>query len=244
MSAMQRSLAAVALLVWMAMAGAAPASAQTPRGIRVRINPYRAWTLTVINLTNSPLSLGGQFVTASKAQRPPFWGNTLNGAAAFPLPPYQNVTWKSNTATLAYPNSGWNGTLEVLPQGNPKWTATLNFHEYWFDDCAENGCVQAVGTWVYLTADFTANPDWQDYAPYNISCSYPDSYNSTYNVMTLSGTDFVAVLYAPYVNIDAAPSVDITLVIRQRWPHTQLTNGYQDSIEAPCLDYQENNGKW
>lgn len=240
MSSIQRSTRAVALMLAAIMGSATPAAAQ--RGIWVKINNTAAWTLTVNNLTEYPLSLVTNSVVASKAQRPPFWGNTLNGANAFPLAPYRNVTWKSNTETVAYPNARWNGTLTVLPQGmDPKWTVTLNFYEYQY---INEKATPAYGSWAYLSADFNSNPDWQDYAPYNISCSYPDFYNSTYNVMTLSGTDLVASLYAPSVNVNGAPTVDVTLVIRQRSPHTQLTNGYQDSLVAPCLTYQDNNGYW
>lgn len=245
MSAIRKSLFAVALLLGMAVAGAAPASAQTPRGIWVKIDALRAWTLTVINLTDYPLELTNN-VVASKAQRPPFNGNTLDDAAAFPLAPYQNVTWKSNTATLLYPNSSWDGALSVLPQGkDPKWRVTLNFSEYWYETCEAKGC-NAVGTWVYMTADASANPDWVDDDPYNISCNYPSTYNGTYNIMTLSGTDLVASLYAPHVDSVGAPSVDITLIIRQRWSHTELENGlgYQDAIAAPCLTFQDNDGIW
>lgn len=230
----------------MAVGSATPVLAQTPtpRGVWVKIDQTGAWTLTVINLTDYPLSLTNN-VEASNAQRPPFNGNTLNDAAAFPLAPYQNVTWKSNTATAMYPHARWNGTLSVLPQGmDPKWKVTLNFSESWYTTTVLGVHYKHVGTWAYLTADFSANPDWQDGDAYNISCSYPSTYNGTYNVMTLSGTDLVASLYAPYVNVGGAPSVDVTLIIRQRWPHTELTNGYQDSIVAPCLTYQDNDGNW
>jgi len=248
MSSISRRVLRLIVLLGLALGGATPASAETdtPRGIWVWINTVRAWTLTVQNLTNEPLSLVSNDVTTIPGQRPPFHGNTLDGEAAFPLPPYQNVTWKSNTATVTHPHPRWNGTLTVLPQGmDSKWAVTLNFREYWFWECAENGCSTSYGTWVYLTADVD-NPDkhWQDPAPYNISCSYPVLYDKTYNVLTLSGTDLVASLYAPYVNLNAAPSVDITLVLRQRWPETKNTNNYQDQIAAPCLTYQENNGNW
>lgn len=244
MSATAKSLLASVLLLGMAVGGATPASAQTdtPRGIWVKIDAYRAWTLTIVNLTSEPLALVAQAVTTTGGQRPPFHGTTLNDEAAFPLAPYQNVTWKSNTATPLYPHPRWNGVLAVLPQGmDPKWKATLNFREHYFIDCAEN-CVEAYGTWVYLTADHAANPDWQDPDPTNLSCSYPAYYDSTYNVMTLSGTDLVASLYAPYVNINQAPTVNITLAIRQR--RTDEPIPVAERIVAPCLTYQDNNGKW
>lgn len=238
----QRTLAAALTLVAV-MASAAPAAAQ--RGIWVKINTASAWTLTVNNLTDYPLSLVTNAVEASNAQRPPFWGNTLGDEDAFPLPPYRNVTWKSNTATVAYPNSRWNGTLTVLPQGmDAKWTVTLNFQEHWFWTGTTDARVQVAGTWVWMTADLGGNPDWQDAAPYDISCSYPDSYNGTYNVLALSGTDLVVVFYAPYINVNGAPTVNATLVFKQRSPHTPLTNGYQDSLIAPCLKFQDNNGAW
>ncbi len=237
----QRSLFAVALLLGMAVGAATPASAQ--RGIWVKISLNNTWTLTVINLTEYPLSLVTNDVTASKAQRPPFH-NTLTDEADFPVPPYQNLTWKSNTATLAYPHARWNGTLHLLAGNDAKWMTSIHFVEHWYQICnAETGCSDQVGTWVYLTGDLS-NAGWVDDAAYNISCSYPDYYNTTYNVMTLSGTDFVASLYAPYVDEIGAPSADITMVIRQRYAHTQLTNGYQDSLVAPCLTFQENNGYW
>jgi hypothetical protein len=231
MSATQKNILAVALMLAAVVGSATPAAAQ--RGIEVDIpnTDFSAWTLTVINLTDYPLSLVTNSVQASGGQRPPFWGNTLNGQAAFPLAPYRNVTWKSNTSNVFYPNPHWNGTLTFLPQGmDPKWTVTLNFAEYPPTNSYE--------TWVYLTADFNANPDWQDTA-YNISCSYPDWYNSRYNVMTLSGTDLVVSLYAPHINIGPVPNVDATLVFRQRWPHTTYKDAYQDSLVMPCLRFQD-----
>lgn len=251
MSAIQRSILALALTLAAVLGSATPAAAQ--QGIWVNLDSTRlfgtpAWTLTVINLTEYPLSLLTTSVDPSGNQRPPFNGNTLDGAAAFPLAPFRNVTWKSNTSSISYPGPHWNGTLTFLPgakdtNGNwqgmdPKWTVTLNFSQY--------GKPILFATWVYLTADVT-NPDghWLDAAGYDISCSYPDDYNSTYNVMTLSGTDLVVTLYAPEINLDTfGPMPYATLVFRQRWPHTQLTNGYQDSLVMPCLKYRDNNGYW
>jgi hypothetical protein len=243
MSAIAKVPFALVLLLGFALGGATNASAatltETPRGIWVKIDTFRAWTLTVINLTNYPLSLAANSVTTTGGQRPPFHGNTLNGEPAFPLAPYQNVTWKSNTATVFYPHPRWNGTISFLPQGmDTGWTVNLNFSEYWFNECADPdyGCPVAYGTWAYLTADFGANPYWFDQAQ-NISCSYPSLYDRTYNVLMLSGSELVASLYAPYVDIGAAPTVNITLVVRERY-------GDQDPIEAPCLKYQDNTGKW
>lgn len=249
MSEMRRSLFGIALMLAMAVGGAAPSAAQTPRGIWVTIpvDYMQTWTLTVMNLTDFPLSYTNS-VEASGGQRPPFNGNMLDGAPAFPLPAYRTVTWKSNTAPPAYSNPRWNGTLTFVPQGmDPKWTVTLNFAEHWFKPC--NNCWDQAGTWLWMTADVNANPDWVDSVPYNISCSYPGSYNSTYNVMTLSGTSIVAELYAPYVHVggtvsNTSPEVNATLVIRQRWPHTPHESFYDDSILMPCLDYQDNNGAW
>jgi hypothetical protein len=121
---------------------------------------------------------------------------------------------------------------------DPQWTLSLSFSPADYTDAT--GVVSKIGTWVYMGADFGANPDWNDVAPYNISCSYPGSYNTMYNVMTLSGTDLAATLSAPYIVDARAPTVDVTLVIRQRWPHTQYANGYQDSLWAPCLNYLDN----
>lgn len=243
MSATRKSLFAVALLLGLAAASATPAAAQSPRGIWVQTNRTEAWTLTVVNLTNQPLALTNS-VTASRGQRPPFYGvatcdATTTTSLCFPLGAYQNVTWKSNTGDNKY----WSGTLAVLPQGmDPKWTVTLNFTPFsWCGSIPDCG---ASATWAYVTANYNANPAWNDPAPYNISCSYPGWYNSVYNVMTLSGTDLVATLYAPYVDVGKAPTVDATLVIRERWPHTAFENGYDDSILMPCLRYQDNNGTW
>ena len=241
MSATARNLLAPALLLGTAM-GVAPSTStamDAHRGIWVDISSIGAWTLTVVNLTEEPLELVSKSITTTTGQRPPFNGETLDDAPAFPLAPFQNVTWKSNTASPAYPNPRWNGTLVVAPQGDTdgKWSTTLHFEEDDFIWCgAEGDCGRRYGTWAYLTADLQGNPDWQDPSPTNISCSYPDDYYTTYNVMTLSGTDYVAVFYAPYINISGAPAVDAVLVIRQRWPG--------EEISAPCLRYQDNNGTW
>lgn len=239
MSAIRKNLFALVLL---AMAAASATAVAGPnRGIWVHVEGTSAWTLTVVNLTDQPLSLTNS-VTASGNQRPPFHGipgcsDATRDYLCVPIGPSRNVTWKSNTATLLYPNPHWNGTLTVLPQGmDPKWTVTLNFMEYDINT--------AWGTWAYLTADFL-NDGWLGYDPDNPLCDYLDSYTSMYNVMKLSGTDLVAALYAPYVNVTAAPTVDVTLIIQQRGPYTQF-NGYNGAYEdprvAPCLTYQDNDG--
>ncbi|MCE5309101.1 MAG: hypothetical protein LLG20_15790 [Acidobacteriales bacterium] len=234
---------AVALILAAFMGSATPAAAQEARGIIVGLDDpfaYPYLTLSVFNLTGYPLSLVTNSVEASGAQRPPFWGNTLYGENAFPLKPYRNVTWKSNTHTIAYPDPHWKGTLTFLPQGmDPKWTVTLNFQQL----------TSQFTSWIYVTADFNGNPDWQDAAPYNVSCSYPGWYNSYYNVMTLSGKDLVVSLYVPYLDINQGVtqenSIHVSLVFRQRWPHTPFPNGrYQDSLVAPCLTYQCNSFSW
>lgn len=149
------------------------------------------------------------------------------------------MTWQSNTASLIHQHPYWNGALTFLPEGwDPKWTVTLNFQ------FAENWPEKPYNTtWLYLTADINANPDWMDDPPYNISCSYPADYNSQYNVMTLSGTDLVVSLYAPndwYSLLGSTfPDVDVTLVFRQRWPHEPYKDGYQDSLVMPCLRFQD-----
>lgn len=244
MSAIRRSLFALVLL-GMAVASATPAAAQEPRGIWVKVGANSVWTLTIVNLTDYNLELVTNSVTTTaNNQRSPFYGvatcdeKTLS--LCFPLGPFQNVTWKSNWRNGLYLTPSWNGTLTLLPEKmDPEWTATLNFEPY------------KKGTFVYLTADFAGNPNWVDNTGNNISCSYPGWYNSVYNVMTLSGTDLVASLYAPYVAdqlespTNPPPmSVDVTLVIRQRWPHTAIANGYDDSILMPCLRYQDNQGNW
>jgi hypothetical protein len=240
MSAIAKILFALVLLLGFALGGATSASAETtPRGIWVKIDMFRAWTLTVINLTNYPLSLVSNSVTTTGGQRPPFHGNTLNEKPAFPLAPYQTVTWKSNTATALYPHPRWNGTVSFLPQGmDPKWTVSLNFSEYWFNDCVnpDYGCPVEYGTWAYLTAVLGDHSEWSE-GTQNLSCSYPSLYDKTYNVLMLAGSELITSLYAPYVDIDAAPTVNVTLVVRQRY-------GNQELIEAPCLTYQDNSGRW
>jgi len=228
---------ALMLGVVMTFAPLAANAVDVRRGIWIDIDTASAWTLTVVNLTEEPLALVSNDVTASKAQRPPYNGNTLDDEPAFPIAPFQNVTWKSNTATLAYPQPVWNGALTVRPQdADAKWAVTLHLAQDDFIWCGAESCQTAYGNWIYLTADLTGNPEWQDVSTGNISCSYPADYNSTYNVMTLSGTEYIAVLYAPYVNINAAPPVNATLVIRKRWAG--------ETIHAPCLRYQDNNGDW
>ncbi len=222
MSAIQRGILGAALVLMVVVVSTTPAAAQ--RGIWVDLGvhvPTSHWTLTVINLTNNPLSLVDNSVTASGAQRPPFFGNTLNEAAAFPVPPYRNVTWKSNTSTFAYPSPHWKGTLTLLPQGmDPQWKVTLNFQEY-------TGSTSEKRTWVYLTADTN---NWLHVTPDDTgSCSYTGWYNTIYNVMMLSGTDLAVSLYAPYWREDGPAVADVSLVFQQRWPQT--------SLAVPCLTY-------
>jgi hypothetical protein len=242
MSAMRRSLVALVLLAMAAVS--ATAAADQNRGIWVYPSGVAAWTLTVVNLTDQPLSLTNS-VSTTPAQRPPFHGipacnDVHHDYLCVPVEPYRNVTWKSNTATLLYPHPRWNGTLAVLPQGmDPKWTVTLNFKEYDFPNAAN------WGTWAYVTVDFFGNDGWLDFDPDNPSCGYLDSYTSMYNVMKLSGTDLVAVLYAPYVAVYGAPTVDVTLIIQKRGLYTESSGDYgfyEDPRVAPCLTYQDNNG--
>jgi len=118
---------------------------------------------------------------------------------------------------------------------DPKWTIRLNF-------LGSSGWeIQQV----YLTPakgfQSPENPQgWvNDVAPYNISCSYPGDYTKKYNVMTLSGTDLVVTLYSPVIEEEKpAPSAMVTLVVRQRWPHTQHGTDYDDSLIAPCLTFK------
>jgi hypothetical protein len=142
------------------------------------------------------------------------------------------VTWKTNdNINIFCPGPNFSGHKDFLPEGmDPKWTIRLNF-------LGDSGWeIQQV----YLTADFANNPDWNDVAEYNISCSYPGDYTKKYNVMTLSGTDLVVTLYSPVINLEKpAPSAMVTLVVRQRWPHTQLgSDYYDDSLIAPCLTFK------
>jgi hypothetical protein len=221
MSAIQRSILGAALVLMVVMVSTTPAAAQfQPTGIWVELEHATGyWTLTVVNLTNEALSLVANNVAASGGQQPPFYGNTLNEAAAFPIPPYRNVTWKSNTETFLYPNPHWNGTLTLRPQGmDQQWTVTLNFQAY------KGSSSNYKGTWAYLTA---ATNNWAPVAPDNGSCSYTGWCNTIYNVMMLSGTDLAVSLYAPSFNEDGPAMVDVTLVFQQR----------ETSLVVPCLTY-------
>ena len=246
MSATQKNILAAALMLAAVMVSVTPAAAQTtpaavqPRGIWVVTGWLdAAWTLTVINLTdhrlwlfNNSVDVTAPRIVGTQTQAPPFWGNLIR------IEPNRNVTWKSNMG-LSFADSAWNGALVFLPIGmSSQWLVTLNLAKYPFPSL---GAIPNLGTWVYLTADFTANPDWQDVAPYNISCSYPDWYDRVYNVMTLSGTDLAVSLYAPYIEEVPPESTHVTLVVRQRRPHTPVaTGGYEDSLFMPCLRYQDN----
>ena len=242
MSASQRSISALALLLGLLIATATPAAAQAPtgsppadRGIMPTV--YWWWSLTIINLTTHNLAVMETSIDTSTCAGKPFHGNSLDGGAAFPLPPYRTVTWKTNdNINIFCPGPNFSGHKDFLPQGmDPKWTIRLNF-------LGSSGWeIQQV----YLTPakDFqsTENPlGWINDVPgYNISCSYPGDYNTAYNVMTLSGTDLVATLYSPVVNEEKpAPSAMVTLVVRQRWPHIQHGSDYDDSLIAPCLTFK------
>lgn len=72
MSTIQRSILAVALMLAAVVGSTTPAAAQRGIGVNIPIDDIRAWTLTVINLTNYPLSLVTNSVEASPWQRPPF----------------------------------------------------------------------------------------------------------------------------------------------------------------------------
>ncbi len=225
MSAMQRSILALALMLMVVMVSTTPAAAQyIKRGLWVDLSEHTwqaAWTLTVINLTNSPLTYDAH-VTASGAQRPPFNGNTLNTAPAFPIPPYRTVTWKSNTSSALYPTPHWTGYINFVPQGwSSDWGVVLHFNEWWPIGTGGN----KAGTWVALTGGGSSN--WAAALP--DSCSLADWYHEIYNVMTLSGTNLAVSLYAPFFDDGLAPVVNITLVFQQRWPQT--------SLATPCLTY-------
>ena len=241
MSAIQRSILAVALIVAAVMGSGTPAAAQAPTGSRpadrgIMPIPYYWWSLTVINLTTYNLAIAKSSLDASGCESNPFHANKLDGGAAFPLPPYRTVTWKGNDQTTIFcPAPHVSGYHDFLPVGmDPKWTIRLNF--------------LGDGGWdiqqVYLTPakgfQSTENPlGWINDVPgYNISCSYPGDYNTAYNVMTLSGTDLVVTLYTPEINrVKPSPSAMITMVVQQRWPHTQHGSDYEDSLVAPCLTF-------
>lgn len=252
MSARQRSLFAVALLLGLAFASATPAAAQIPdhaRGIWVHTGNVAAWTLTVINLTSTPLYLNGaanpgpaSIFTNNSTQLPVFYGYGGNGTSAcnaktaplcFPIAPYRTLTWKSNIGG----NTFWDGALDFGSSGlGGRWIVTLNFNRAMYSD--EDNMSMMYGTWVYLTANFDTNPDWNDPSPNNISCSYPGWYDTMYNVMTLSGTDLAVTLYAPYVTQNKVPKVDLTLVFRQRRPDSPRAS--EDPLVMPCLRYLDN----
>lgn len=237
MSAIQRSILVVALILAAVMGSVTPAAAQVsspyPVDRGIMPTPYWWWSLTVINLTTYDLAIADKSLDASACESEPFQGNTLDGDPAFPLPPYRTVTWKANKRTdpIFCPSPHVSGYIDFLPVGmDPKWTIRLNF-------LGDGGwSVQQV----YLTADFASNPDWNDVPEYNISCSYPDDYNKRYNVMTLSGKDLVVTLYAPVINeVKPPPTAMVTMVVRQRWPHTQYGSDYDDSLIAPCLTFKQ-----
>jgi hypothetical protein len=242
MSATQRCISALFLLLGLLIATAMPSAAQVSsswppadRGIMPTV--YWWWSLTVINLTTHNLDVTETSISTSTCAGKPFHGNSLDGGVAFPLPPWRTVTWKTNdNINIFCPGPNFSGHKDFLPQGmDPKWTVRLNF-------LGDSGWELQQ---VYLTPakDFqsTTNPlGWvNDVAPYNISCSYPGDYTKKYNVMTLSGTDLVATLYSPVVNEEKpAPSAMVTLVVRERWPHTQHGTDYDDDIFAPCLTFK------
>lgn len=235
MSAIQKSVLAVALILAAVMGSASPAAAQVsssyPADRGVMPVPYWWWSLTVINLTTHDLGIASGDLDPSTCESIPFHGLVLNGEPAFPLPPFRTVTWKSNESPGFWcPAPHVSGYHDFLPVGmDPKWTIRLNF-------LGDSGWeIQQV----YLTADFVSNPDWNDVAPYNITCSYPDDYNKKYNVMTLSGTKLVVTLYSPVINkVKPAPTAMVTLVVRERWPHTQHDTDYDDALLAPCLTFK------
>ena len=241
MSASKRSISALALLLGLLIATAMPAAAQVSssyppdRGVMPTV--YWWWSLTIINLTSHNLANPETSISTSTCASKPFHGNSLDGRVAFPLPPYRTVTWKTNdNINMFCPGPNFTGHKDFLPEGmDPKWTVRLNF-------LGSSGWeIQQV----YLTPakDFQSpeNPQgWvNDVAPYNISCSYPGDYTKKYNVMTLSGTDLVATLYSPVIEEEKpAPSAMVTLVLRERWPHTQHGSDYDDSLIAPCLTFK------
>ena len=244
MSAMQRSLSALALSLGLVLSMATPAVAQAPTGSQppdrgIMPIPYYWWSLTIINLTTHNLTNPETSIDASGCASKPFHGNKLDGRTALPLPPYRTVTWKSNDNINVFcPAPHLSGHKDFLPDGmDPKWTIRLNF------------LGQGASGWdfqqVYLTPakgfQSTDNPGgWiNDVPPHNISCSYPGDYTKKYNVMTLSGTDLVVTLYTPVINqVKPAPTAMITMVVRQRFPHTQHGSDYDDSLIAPCLTFK------
>jgi hypothetical protein len=232
MSATQRSMSALALLLGLVIASAAQVSSPQPPDRGIMPYPNFWWSLTVINLTTHDLAIVASSLDPSTCESKPFHdvhGNTLDGDPAFPLPPYRTVTWKGNDHQDIFCQSPHvSGYIDFLPVGmDPKWTVRLNF--------LGQGSTGWLFQQVYLTADLS-NPGWNDVAPF--SCSYPVNYNSKYNVMTLSGTDLLVTLYTPIIyQVKPSPSAMITLVVRERWPHTQLPSGYDESLVMPCLTF-------
>ena len=235
MSHLQGSILAVLMILAAVMGSVTPTAAQVsgsyPADRGIMPVPYWWWSLTVINLTTYDLALVKSSLDVSTCESNPFHANTLDGHPAFPLPPFRTVTWKSNESPGFWcPAPHVSGYHDFLPVGmDPKWTIRLNF-------LGDSGWeIQQV----YLTADFASNPDWNDVAPHNISCSYPGDYNKAYNVMTLSVTELVVTLYAPVINeVKPPPTAMVTMVVRQRWPHTQHGSDYIDSLIAPCLTFK------
>ncbi len=242
MSATQRSMSALALLLGFVIANAGAAAGQMPssyppdRGIMPTV--YWWWSLSIINLTTHNLAVMETSIDPSTCESKPFHGNSLDGRAAFPLPPYRTVTWKPNQSPGFWcPGPNLSGHKDFLLQYlDDRWTIRLNFK-------GDSGWeIQQV----YLTPGIegfqstTNGPGWiNDVPPYNISCSYPGDYTKKYNVMTLSGTDLIVTLYSPVINEEKpAPSAMVTMVVRQRWPHTQYGSYYDDELIAPCLTFK------
>jgi hypothetical protein len=192
-------------------------------------------TSHTLRITNSSLARWCQQYpidrTCRAEQSYPF-----QGQADLSLAPYHSAIWKSRRANLDDGDYGWSGSLSVLPEGmDPKWTSVVKMHT---EDAA--GLLNpGKGTWVYLGADFAANPGWSQawgsmaYGLF-VTPMDPSQYIYMDSVMTLSGTDLAVAMYSP-------DNASVTVVFRETfWNAAQ---GKGDDYHAWPLDYVSNSSK-
>lgn len=224
MFASRKVTAAIAFMLAFLMGSATPVEARP--GIWMYLRADTTFPIALVNLTSHKLLITDsdlapactQYViqaTCRTEQSLPF-----EGQGTLKLAPYRSAIWKSRQANISDGDYQWVGWFNVLPEGmDPKWTTVVRMHK----EAAKGYFNGGSGTWVLLTTDFTANPEWSqnwDNFGYGLWVTPMASADYIYmdSVMTVSGKRLAVSMYSP-------DNRSVTVVFRETFWDAALGRG-------------------